>query len=49
MNYLKNRWNSWPPRRRLFLLALAAWGCAAWATFCLLRQDGLREVLYKAF
>jgi len=38
-----------PPRRRLCLLALATWVCAVLATICLLRNDGAREVLYKAF
>jgi len=49
MSLLTKYWNGLSPRWRLFLLALATWGAAALATILLLRQEGVREVLYKAF
>jgi hypothetical protein len=49
MSFIEIRWNRLPERRRLCLLALATWACALLATICLLRNDGVREVLYKAF
>jgi len=38
-----------PRRRRLFFLAVATGATVALATVLLLRKEGVREVLYKAF
>jgi hypothetical protein len=49
MNYLEKRWSQWSPRQRLYILAIVTWGGAVLATLCLLRKDGVRDILYKAF
>jgi len=45
----RNHGNRLPPRWRLFILASVTCAAAAAATLLLLRQNGVREVLYKAF
>jgi len=47
--FLEKKWNRMPPRRRLFLLAAATFASAVVAFMMLLRNAGVREVLYKAF
>jgi len=49
MKLFAHRWASLSPGARLVLIALAVWVCGVAATCGLLRQDGVREVLYKGF
>jgi hypothetical protein len=49
MRTLQNRWNQLPPRWRLFFLVSATCAAAVLATMLLLRREGVREILYKAF
>ena len=49
MNFLKNRWETWPPRWRLISLAAVTALAAVAATVSLLAQFNVNAILYKGF